>query len=1091
MFKRRSVRLAVCIAAVFLVLVSAIPALGAENTSEGKTVRVGIFSLGGFQGWDKKGNVCGYNIDYLEKIAQKTHWNYEYVACDNWVKATEMLENNEIDLLAPAQITQDLSARFGYTAIAMGNESAAIYTKADRDELLYEDFATMAKLTYGCAKNSTFTEKFRSEYSKEHGFTPQIRYYENTTELMIALENGDVDAVVTNIMFASDELKLLGWFSPLPIYYISQKENRELLDELDEAMIQITVEDPSFQPWLLSTYFPIYDSTRISYSEMEYLKELPVIKVGYLEEERPISETDEQGQFYGISRDVFDELADKMGLKVSYIPLSPEKMTMEYMSSQQIHVIANFEYNSMDDVDANVKLTQPYLTSDEVMIVPEDGMTVTSGSEMTIAIDPMTSFSKSIIAEDYPNAKIVTYKNTADCFEALLRGNADVLIGNRYVSTPYLSKPAYKQMQVISIRNLESECCVAVINFTNDKCSLNEMMKDDRIISAFDKSINQITNDAINNIVLKHTMQNTYSYTIADFAFQYKYFLVVIFAAFLIILLLIFIGMAVKQKNVRIVESKNRQLARAIEQANQANVAKSQFLAQMSHEIRTPMNAIIGLTAIAREDIDHPDKMKEFLSKIDGASRLLLGIINDVLDMSAIENRKLKIAKNRFDFKQLLSSITSVFYQQCRQKGISFEMRMDGVTEESLCGDSLRVNQILMNLLSNAVKFTPAGGKINVLVSQRITSEDTVHMRFLVSDTGCGMSEDLKKRLFHPFEQEDATTARKHGGSGLGLAITKNLVTLMGGDIQVESEKGAGTEFTVVIPFQRVSDSKIRETPSKFKDCYALIVDDEEEACGYAGLLMERLGVEYNCVTTGEAALEALGEAEARGHMYNICMIDWKMPDMDGVAVAEQIRRIFGKETVIIIVSAYDVHEIEGEGKKAGADFLIPKPLFQSTIFDILMKISGEKYKKVEASLPEKAEYDFSGRKVLIAEDVVLNMEVAVRLLNMVGIETVCAEDGGQVVELYQKSKEYEYDAILLDINMPNKNGYEAAGEIRASSRSDARDIPIYAMTANAFAEDVSAALDAGMNGHIAKPIETDVLYQTLQKAFQKRDNKL
>lgn len=411
---------------------------------------------------------------------------------------------------------------------------------------------------------------------------------------------------------------------------------------------------------------------------------------------------------------------------------------------------------------------------------------------------------------------------------------------------------------------------------------------------------------------------------------------------------------------------------------------------------------------IARIDVNNPDRMKEFLSKIDSSSKLLLGIINDVLDMSAIESNKLKLANSEFDFKQLLSSVTTVFYQQCKQKGITFSVAMKGFTEESLIGDSLRVNQILMNLLSNAVKFTPSNGTISVEVIQGAMSMNTVHMRFIVSDTGCGMSEELKTRLFKPFEQEGATTARKHGGSGLGLSITKNLIDMMGGSIQVESVKNEGTSFIVDIPFGKVEGEIIDPHTLKFDNIRTLIVDDNLEACQYASALLDRLQVKHKSVLTGEAALEELGQAE-------------------------------DEDTIVIIVSAYDLNEVESDGKAAGADYFIPKPLFQSTVFDVLMQISRRKKDEIVA------------------------------------------------VYIFNRCKENEFDAILLDINMPNKDGYEAAMDIRASQKKYAKTVPIYAMTANAFTEDVTAALDAGMNGHIAKPIETDILYKTLKKTFEER----
>ena len=554
------------------------------------------------------------------------------------------------------------------------------------------------------------------------------------------------------------------------------------------------------------------------------------------------------------------------------------------------------------------------------------------------------------------------------------------------------------------------------------------------------------------------------------------------FASIWLMVILFIVKTRYERRRRAELEEKNVQLAKAAELSLEASGAKSRFLEQMSHEIRTPMNAIIGLTAIAKTETKNPVKIKEYLTKIESSSRLLLGIINDILDMSAIERGKMKVDQASFNFKKQLSGIVSMFYQQAKQKQITFMVHMNGVTEETLIGDELRVNQILMNLLSNAIKFTPSGGRIDFTVTQTSRSQDKVYMRFEVKDTGCGMSEDMRKRLFSPFEQQDASTARKHGGSGLGLSITKSLVELMGGRIQADSKQGEGSLFTVDLPFTSCEE-KLQER-SHFEDIRTLVVDDDEEACQYCGILLERLGIRYDYVTNGEAALEALGEAEDANDPYKLCLIDWQMPTMNGVEVVEQIRSIFGEDSILVIVSAYDLNEIEEEGRKAGASYFVAKPVFQSSLYNVLNRID----QKLAGKEPELEEnrFDFSGRHILVAEDVEINMEVAVRLLNMVGAQVSCAENGEKAFEIYKESPDGYFDCILLDINMPEMDGYETVKAIRESRKPDARTVPVYAMTANAFSEDVAAVMDAGMNGHIAKPIEIDILYETLAEVFKK-----
>ena len=529
----------------------------------------------------------------------------------------------------------------------------------------------------------------------------------------------------------------------------------------------------------------------------------------------------------------------------------------------------------------------------------------------------------------------------------------------------------------------------------------------------------------------------------------------------------------------RMRDRKDQELVKAYDEAERANGAKSQFLSRMSHEIRTPMNAIVGLTTIAKSHEGDAEKTDEYLTKIEASSKILLNIINDVLDMSAIESAKMKIAESEFDLKQILNGISTIYYTQCKNKGIEFSMAVDA-KEEMLIGDSLRLNQILMNLVSNSFKFTECGGKISVQIKQTSEKDKQVFMRFVVADTGCGMTQEMQKRLFHPFEQESATIAQRHGGSGLGMSIAKNLIDLMHGAIKVKSEKGKGTTFTVDIPFKRTKCTNVL-APEKLKEMDALVVDDDETTRNYTSVILQRVGIHFDMAASGKQALQMIEEKRKINQNYNLCFIDWKMPDMNGVELTKKIKEIYDDNTVVVIVSAYDLGEIEDEARAAGAKIFISKPLFQSTVFNTLMQITGGVVKQTE-KIPTS--FDFSGHKLLLAEDNEMNTEIAIEILKMVNMQVDHAADGEEAVRMFTAAQPGTYDLILMDIQMPNMNGYEATKQIRASSHQEATSIPIYAMTADAFAEDVSRALSSGMNGHVSKPIDTQVLYQTIDKVI-------
>ncbi|MEG2082756.1 MAG: response regulator, partial [Oscillospiraceae bacterium] len=360
-------------------------------------------------------------------------------------------------------------------------------------------------------------------------------------------------------------------------------------------------------------------------------------------------------------------------------------------------------------------------------------------------------------------------------------------------------------------------------------------------------------------------------------------------------------------------------------------------------------------------------------------------------------------------------------------------------------------------------------------------SDTQTFLRFEITDNGCGMSQEMKSRIFTAFEQETATTAQKYGGSGLGMSITKNLVDLMHGAITVESEKGVGTTFTVDLPFG-IPEHRQEYTGKNFSDIKALVVDDDGETCEYTSIVLDRLKVKHDCATSGEEALGKIRKGYDGGKGYDLCFIDWRMPEMDGIALTKKIRAEFDDDTIIIIVSAYDLSEVEDEAKEAGVNMFVTKPVFQSTVFNMLMSLSGGKY--IEGNKTGE-NYNFKGHRVLLVEDNALNMEIATELLSVTGIEVDSAENGKLALEKFTASPEGTYDIILMDIQMPIMDGHESTRAIRASEHPQAKTIPIYAMTANAFTEDISLALSAGMNGHIAKPIDTEIMYGVIEKVLR------
>ena len=531
----------------------------------------------------------------------------------------------------------------------------------------------------------------------------------------------------------------------------------------------------------------------------------------------------------------------------------------------------------------------------------------------------------------------------------------------------------------------------------------------------------------------------------------------------------------------------NQALSDAVSAAETANRAKSTFLSNMSHDIRTPMNAIIGFTTLAVSNIENQEKVRDYLGKILASSNHLLSLINDILDMSRIESGKIHLEETKVNLSDLLHDLKTIISGQIHAKQLELYMDAMDVTDEDIYCDKTRLNQVLLNLLSNAIKFTPAGGTVSVRLRQfPSTQKDCAQYEIRVKDNGIGMSQEFAQKIFDPFERERTSTVSKIQGTGLGMAISKNIVNMMGGTIEIKTQKNKGTEFIIRLMFRIQSEKHRVEKITELEGLKALVVDDDFNTCDSVTKMLVKVGMRSEWTLSGKEAVLRAKQSIELGDAFHAYIIDWRLPDMNGIEVTRQIRSL-GDDTPIIILTAYDWSEIEVEAKAAGVTAFCAKPMFMSDLRETLMTALGQKKEQNNDDVLPEADFNFKNKHILLVEDNELNSEIATEILTEYGFIVNTAENGAEALEKVSTSKPGTYDLVLMDVQMPVMNGYEATKCIRKLKDPALANISILAMTANAFDEDRKKALESGMDGFLSKPIVIKELVQALKNKFTDR----
>ena len=1051
--------------------------------TEAETVRVGYYENEVFQEGAQEGAVkTGYAYEYYRKLSEYTGWKYEYVY-GSFGDLYQKLLDGEIDLLAGLAWREERAPLIGYPEAVMGNESYYL-VKHDTDVNITAEPVTLNGCRIGVLDSAMVG--VLNKYLDAHHVSAEVVPYDDHTQLISAFDVHDVDvlAAESDGAHGGEHSEVLTVFGASD-YYLCVNINRpDLLSELNSAQTLLAAEEPNYLNSLSAKYYSVSVTARaFSQAERDWMNSHTTLHVGYLENYLPYSGTDGQGKVTGIVKDIIPDILKALqapDITVTFSGYKSYDDMIADMNTDAIDVAFPVGGGLYYSEENGIYQSNPVVSSPTALIYKGVFSETTTAR---FAVNENNRMQYYYVRTNYPDAEVVFFPSIDESLAAVLSGKAGCTTLNGLRANEILKNRQYADL---SIRQSI---------YDDDRCFGVEI-GNEGLLKLLNRGINVLGSDYAQNISYRYT-GSLYSYGFMDALRDHMALFgsIILAIAVLVIFLLIRDTRRTKKEirekeAVRVeVEKKNRELAEsqtalsdALIAAEHANRAKTAFLNNMSHDIRTPMNAIVGFTALAASHIDNREQVQDYLGKISVSSQHLLSLINDVLDMSRIESGKVTIEEADVHLPDVIHDLRTIIQPNIASKQLELFIDTQDVTHEDIVTDKLRLNQVLLNILSNAIKFTPAGGTISFRVIEKSSpAANLASFEFRIKDNGIGMSEAFQKTIFEAFTREKTSTVSGIQGTGLGMAITKNIVDMMGGTIRVHSTEGKGSEFIVELPC-RISGASTKFEPlPELKGLRALVADDDTNTCLSVCAMLREIGMRPDWTNYGKEAVIRAKEALDQADEFRVFIIDWLMPDQNGIETVRRIRKVIGESAPIIILTAYDWADIEEEAKEAGVTAFCSKPLFMSELRNVLAQPFMTSQGIQEAKGDLQTAPDFSGKRVLLAEDNEMNQIIAEAILTEAGLSVEIACDGSDAVEKVASAPAGYFDVILMDIQMPKMDGYEAAKRIRALDDQQKAKTPIVAVTANAFEEDRKVALEAGMNGHLAKPYDIPAIMETLK----------
>ena len=1068
-------RKSACVMLSLLLLLSAVlPVKAAAETASAKVVRVGSFE-DTFNYVNEKGARKGYGYELLETLSGYTGWQFEYVTCD-WSDCFEKLKNGEIDIIGGISYTEDRTQEMLFSDEPMGVEKYYLYADLSRADISASDFKTLNGKKIGVLMG-TEPEVMLAEWEEKYGLKTEHVNISNNEDVKQKLANHEIDCFVSleESFWAERGISTITRVGESGIYYAINKNRPDIKEELDDAMRALDEAVPFYTADLYKRYFSMDYTPILTGEEKAWLRKHGAIRMGFLASDSGVSTFDPAtGEFTGVITDYIQFAADCLGnqeLEFQLVGYDSKEAELDALKSGEIDMIFHCDQNPNLAEEYHFACTNTTWTSNLMAVTNKQHFNENNVNRIAVPQNKLSL--KKYLAFYYPQWEIVDCDTQEDAARLVKDGQADCFVTGISSENKYSKKYSFYSVPLVNpVRS-----CFAV-NSGNRS-----------LLSILNKTIKAMPVNMLAGALAMYK-SSARKVTLSDFI-KDNFFKVMLISSIAVAVVLLTILMllqkarkaeAAARKAASDTQELNAKLQVAVEKAESANCAKSTFLSNMSHDIRTPMNAIIGFTTLAISNIDDKNRVKDYLTKTLASSNHLLSLINDVLDMSRIESGKNHLEEVEVNLSDVLHDLKTIVSGQIYAKQLELYMDAMDVTDEDVYCDKTRLNQILLNLLSNAIKFTPAGGTVSVRVRQLAGQvRGCGQYEFRIKDNGIGMSPEFAKKIFEPFERERTSTVSRIQGTGLGMAITKNIVDMMGGTIEVQTAQGKGSEFIIRVPLRVQAEHRPVEKITELEGLKALVVDDDFNTCDSVTKMLVKVGMRAEWTLSGKEAVLRARQSIEMSDAYHAYIIDWRLPDMNGIEVTRQIRSLHD-DTPIIILTAYDGSDIEMEAKAAGVTAFCSKPMFMSDLRETLMSALGQKpADAVQRLLPEK-NADFKGKHILLVEDNALNREIAQEILREYGFLVDTAENGAVAVEKVSTAAPGSYDLVLMDVQMPIMDGYTATRKIRALDDPARAKLPILAMTANAFDEDRRNALESGMNGFLSKPIVIGDLVQELHK---------